>query len=442
MRARNAMSWSFVLLAWLGFVSLAVGGEDERYTYSAEYQVRVDEADPTVAHVRWKLAGIDEIVRLRLDLSRRRLYDVSGTGRLEQTGDELVWTPRAPYAHLEYKVPLRQFRGSKERYDSYAGDDWVITRAKALFPRTRVTFQTDIEPDPRGRTSLMFRLPRGWRAYAAMKRTGQHSFRPGSGGRVLERPKGWIALGKGLRVSKRRIGKTFVTVARAPGSRWEAEAALDLYEKTLPEMRRILLEVPERLLIVSGSDPMWRGGISGFQSFYVHGDRPLRTPDRTSPALHELFHIIAPFRPGADGEWITEGLAEYYSLELQHRVGALKERDFQRGLRLFARYGEWRTNLAAERSLAATNNSAPLVVHAIDLAIRKRTRNERSLDDVVRELSRSHEEVTTSGFLRAVNAVSGYNFTSFFQRHVYAGIPPELPGEADPRRQDDRKPAS
>jgi hypothetical protein len=176
---------------------------------------------------------------------------------------------------------------------------------------------------------------------------------------------------------------------------------------------------------------MWRGGLSGENSFYLHGDRPLRTPDRTSPPLHELFHVLATFRPGADAHWISEGLAEFYSLELQRRVGVLDEPNFQRGLRLFKEYGLWHVDLTAEHGGGATNNSAPLVMYAIDRSIRRLTEGSKSIDDVVREVSGRTQKLSTAAFLHAVNTVSGRNFTSFFQRHVYAGEPPGLP-EAPP----------
>ena len=43
-----------------------------------------------------------------------------------------------------------------------------------------------------------------------------------------------------------------------------------------------------RLLIVSAGDPMWRGGLSGPSSMFLHSDRPLISENRTSTLLHEL----------------------------------------------------------------------------------------------------------------------------------------------------------
>lgn len=418
---------TFLVVALAACLALppSAAAAEKRYSYSMEYQVRISESERDVARVRWKFAGIDEVEYARLDLAEGRFFDFSGTGHLEQKGDELLWQPGKPYAHLEYKVRLRQRRSSDKGYDSYATKDWVITRAKTLFPPVRLSVNRDIEPDPLPRCEVVFRLPAGWEAHTMMEPTGPRSFRPPASGRFLDLPKGWIALGK-LDVVRRKVHDTALTVAKAPESGLDTKGIASLYAKALPLLGDLLDSRPARLLVVSGPDPMWRGGISGRWSYYLHGDRPLRTPDKTSPPLHELFHVLAPFRPAEDGAWITEGLAEYYSLALQHRFGKLKDRDFRRGLRLFERYGEWNVNLTARRNISATNNSAPLIVHAIDQAIRERTKGERSLDDVVRELTKLDEKVSTAGFLRAVNEVSGHNFTPFFQRHVYAGIPPKI----------------
>jgi hypothetical protein len=401
-----------------------------RSTFAIDYRVEILPGSTTVANVRWNFAGIDELRKLRIKVDRERFYDFSGTGVLRQDGDELIWWPRGPYAHLDYKARLRHRRRPGEGFDSYATPRWVITRASALFPSVRATYDLDIERDPRSRATLSFRLPAGWRARTAMEEMSPGSFRPNRRSARLDRPTGWIALGE-VMVDERSVGPTRITVARTPDSKLDAAGLVDLYAHALPEMSRLLGAAPARLLVVSGTDPMWHGGLSGDDSLYLHGGRALRTPDRTSPPLHELFHVLAPFRPGTDGVWVTEGLAEFYSLELQRRSGLLAVEDFRRGLRLFEEYGKWHTNLAAAHGGPATNNSAPLLMDAIDRLIRRATGDKRSLDDAVADLSRHSGQVSTAGFLRAVNTVGGTNFASFFQRHVYAGEPPS---KSDHRR--------
>jgi predicted metalloprotease with PDZ domain len=171
---------------------------------------------------------------------------------------------------------------------------------------------------------------------------------------------------------------------------------------------------------------MWRGGLSGEDSFYMHADRPLRTPDGTSPYLHELFHVLAPFRPAADGHWVTEGLAEYYSLELQRRAGKLDAKAYARALRLFARYGRWDRDFTRGDEAAVRNNSAPLVMALLDRRLQAATAGARRLDTVVADLARDGGTVSTARFLGAVRRIGGRGFGAFFRRYVYRGERPDL----------------
>lgn len=404
----------------------AVANSDPQPTYAIEYTVRISANRPRTAHVRWSLAGAEEVTRLRLEIDPERHRDFRGSGDVKVSDDEVLWYPRGPYGHLEYDVSLRHRRSRGKGYDSYAGRDWVITRSRDLFPPTHIDIDLAIEPNPRSRSTIRFRLPRNWKSATAMERISTHVYRPEASGRWLDRPRGWIGLGRLDRV-ERRVAGVDIAIVSPPGTNSPRGEILDLYEACLPSLVRLLSTVPPRLLIVVGPDPMWRGGISGEQSIYLHEDRPIRTPDRTSPPLHEAFHVLAPFRPGTDGLWITEGLAEFYSLELQRRAKQLSEADFRRGLRSFERWGRWRVNLSDDRSLAVTNNSAPLVIAAIDEWIQIRTKGERGLDDVVHEIGRNPEkELTTASFLRIVKGVAGTDLTPFVQRHVYAGTPPTI----------------
>jgi hypothetical protein len=403
-------------------------------TYAIQYHVTISARRFATAAVRWQLAGIDEIRRVRLRLDGNRFYAVRGSGTVERNGSEIVWTPGGPYARLEYEVRLRHRRAPGKGYDAYATSKFWIGRAQDLFPRTTLTFELDVERKPSSSAEVHFHLPPGWQAYTAMERTAPSSFRPLHTGKHLDRPTGWIALGR-LEAAERRIGRTRVQVVKTAASGLDVPRLLELYEKALPLLTGMLHNAPATLLIVSGANPMWRGGLSGESSIFLHGARPIRTPDRTSPPLHELFHVLAPFRPGPDGHWVTEGLAEYYSLDLQRRVGMLDDADYRKGLALFERYGHWKVNLAAAKDLAATNNSAPLVLAAIDHRLRSRSDGRRGLDDAVRSIATEGGRISTARFLRAVNETAKADFTSFFQRHVYAGVPPELP-ELSTRRED------
>jgi predicted metalloprotease with PDZ domain len=134
---------------------------------------------------------------------------------------------------------------------------------------------------------------------------------------------------------------------------------------------------------------------------------------------------MQPFRTSADADWVGEGLAEYYSLELQQRAGALTSRAFTRGLERFARYGRWGINLTREHDNAATNNSAPLIMYALDQRIQRATAGQQRLDDVVRRLAADGRVVSTDRFRRAAAGVGGVSFEKFFTRHVVHGEQPK-----------------
>jgi hypothetical protein len=394
--------------------------------------VSIRRRDPAHARVRWLLAGIDEIESFRLVFRDERTTGVNGTGKLDWHGRTLAWTPAGPYAHLAYTVAIDHHRPpGGVRFDSHADTDWIATRALRLFPVINVNFRPGTSR-AKSRARLLFRLPRGWHSVAAGERLADHTFAVEEPGKRLDRPRGWFLLGRITRGSRTIDGMT-VTVAVGPGSALDPRRLLGLYGRMVPLLAQLLGPPPRRLLVVSAADPMWRGGLSGESSFFVNGRIPLRSRDQTSTYLHELFHVWAPFRPQADGHWVSEGLAEYYSLLLPYRAGRLSERAFARGLALFGRYGRWGVDLSRTREAAALNNSAPLVMHWIDREIARATNGQRALDDAVREVVRAGGVLSTASFLRAVNRVADHDLTPLFQRHVHRGAKPplSLPGGGD-----------
>jgi predicted metalloprotease with PDZ domain len=423
------MAARLLALVALVLAGALVGRAEDRSTFSVDYVVRLSRRHPGEARVRWLLAGIDEIQSFRLVFRDDRITDVRGTGKLVWRGRTLHWTPGGPYASLRYKVAIDHRRGSSEHFDSYAAEDWVATRALYLFPEINVTFRAGVV-GAHSRARLLFRLPRGWRSAAVQAPLGDDAYQLGEPGKRFDRPRGWFLLGR-IGERHRTIAGAEVTVATVPGSTLDVRRLFGLYRKTMPMLAEVLGPPPPRLLVVSVVDPMWHGGLSGEDSFLVNARIPLRSPDRTSTYLHELFHVWQPFQPGPDGRWITEGLAEYYTLVLQHRAGRLSDSGFARGLALFSRFGAWNVDLSRTRTPAALNNSAPYVMHAIDGAIRQVTDGRRSLDDVVRALAKQRGTLTTASFLRAVNRVAGRDFTGFFRRHVYRGKPPAADGARD-----------
>lgn len=421
---RHWLTCGCIALAAMSQVRQAWAAE----TFSIDYIVTISATQPVTATVRWELAGIEEIKELRLQFAADRLTGFRGTGALEPIPGGLRWVPGSPYAHLTYRVAINHIRGQRQRYDSYAGTDWIVTRAHDLFPRIAIDATTRDGGQPKSRARLLFRLPRGWRSVAPLPALAPDVYRLIEAGRILDRPRGWFALGK-VAVDRQEIGGIMVQVARVPGSQLVPADLFHLLEGTLPPLKHLLAADTSTVLVVSAPDPMWHGGISGEHSFYIHAKRPLRTPDKTSPYLHEFFHVLQPYRPGPDADWIEEGLAEFYSLELQRRAGLLDSAAYARALGYFERYGLWNVDLTQQRDNPATNNSAPLVMYALDQRIQHATAGKKRLDDVVTELAHHHHQtISTAELLQVVDSVTGKRFTKFFDRHVRQGAPPSLAG--------------
>jgi len=392
-------------------------------SFGVDYVVRVSRRHPDRAEVEWLLAGIDEIVSFRLELRDDRITDVTGSGRLVRDGRTVRWTPGGPYARLRYRVAISRVRPPGARFESFATPEWIATRAMHLFPEINVTFRSAAR-GRLGRGRLVFRLPEGWRSATALAPLDDDAWRVEERAARFPRPRGWMLLGR-FAAERRTVAGTELTIATAPGSGLDVPRAVKLYEQVMPRMAALLGPPPARLLVVSAPDPMWRGGLSGEDSFFVNGGIPLRSSDKTSTYLHELFHVWQPFRPGPDGRWISEGLAEYYSLALQRDVGRLSPERFTRGIGLLARYGEWGVDLAHTRAPAALNNSAPFVLFRLDEEIRRATRGRRSLDDVVRALAAARGTVSTAAFTRTASRIAGVDLGPFFRRHVFRGVRPE-----------------
>jgi predicted metalloprotease with PDZ domain len=131
---------------------------------------------------------------------------------------------------------------------------------------------------------------------------------------------------------------------------------------------------------------MWRGGLSGPNSIYLHSSRPLISGNYTSSLIHELVHIVTGVRDAKGYDWITEGLAEFYAVELLRRSGGITEERYQK-VRDFMR--DWSAEI---ETLYAVNSTGPRTARAalffqdLDVQIRARTKNKKSLDDVSRRL--------------------------------------------------------
>ena len=378
----------------------------ERPSYRVVYTAWLEPGEP-MATVRIRLASHPDWVRwmsLRIDPARYR--DFKGTGRVRIEGDQVHWTPPRKDAWLQYRVNLESQR-DVGRYDGRVTENWALFRADDLVPPVHL----DMQDGTQSKAKLALVLPEGWSAATPFPRYASGRFKIDNPLRLFDRPTGWIVVGK-LGVRRERIGATRLSIAAPTGQGARRLDTLAFFRFTLPTLQAIFPSFPERLLVVSAGEPMWRGALSGPSSLFVHADRPLISENGTSTFIHELVHVAMRARSAAGADWIVEGLAEYYSLEVLRRSGAISESRYAKAHARLAEWAKQADSLSGIRSQGAVTARAVGVMRSLDAEIRRVRGGKAGLDEVVRLLSR-REAVTTEAFRAAAEEIAGGPLRAF-----------------------------
>lgn len=378
--------------------------------YSLTYDVRIVPTEKT-AHVVIQTQDPGDLlnsVEFRIDPERH--FEFSGDGTVEVRGDRVLWQPPARGGKLRYRFRIDHLRDERS-YDSRVRDSWAIFRGDDLVPPARVKAAKGAQADPR----LRLRVPDGWSVVAPFERGADGTYVIDHPKRRFDRPFGWIAVGQ-LGVVRETIADTRVAIAGPRGQSFRRQDLLALLRWTLPALRQIVPTLPPRLVVVGAGDPMWRGGLSGEGSVFLHSDRPSISEDGTSPLLHELVHVAIGAPAGPGGDWVVEGLAELYSLELLARSGTLSRKRYERALQRFEENGRSAKSLRTEPSGPAERARAVTVLRELDAHLDDATGGRVRLDQVFRELARSDQPVTTESLREAAERASGSSLEAFFAR--------------------------
>jgi hypothetical protein len=376
----------------------------ERTRFDVDYRVAFvpaqGVADVTMKHTPG--SGRTTRVVVRFDPARYTQVRAEG-GTLTREGDRWTWVPDARRA----SSLLWRYRIDHERrgdgFDARITRDWVIVRGDDLVPA--LSARTTAGADSSAR--LYFDLPTGWTNVDTpfVHTRDRKGFVVVNPERRFDRPVGWMIAGA-VGTRRESIDGMEVSVAGPVGNDVRRNDALAFMNLVAPEMRETFGDLPSKILIVSAGDPMWRGGLSGPRSLYLHADRPLIGENGTSTLVHELVHLVTRIR-GADGDdWIAEGTAEFYSIMLLNRTGLLSDQRRDRAFDWMRDNGRNVQSLTGDRSWGPITARAVVLFRDLDREIRRTTRNEKSLDDVMRALIEVRE-VSREDLAAAVEDVTG-----------------------------------
>ncbi len=359
--------------------------------YQLEYIVTPDPAAGG-ARVEMKLTQPTDLLReVNMRAPSGRISNPGGDGKFSLADERLIWHPPAGGGSLRWfaKIDHQREHGS---YDALITRDWAIFRAEDVIPQAATRTLRGAVSE----TTLRFRLPARWSSVTEYFGHG-HSYAIRNTNRRFDRPAGWIILGE-IGVRHDRIAGVSVNVAAPADQGMRRIDIMALLNWTLPEVLRIVADFPNRLTVVGAGDPMWRGGLSGPRSLFVHADRPLISENATSTLLHEVMHVALGGAADDGMDWIVEGLAEYYSLKILHRSGTITDKRFADAIRKQADWGAGVRDLCASRSSGPVTARALTVMHALDSEIRTKSDGNKSLDDVVATLAQLDEPVTLRRF--------------------------------------------
>jgi len=151
-----------------------------------------------------------------------------------------------------------------------------------------------------------------------------------------------------------------------------------------PQLQAVFPGHPGKLLIVGANDPMWRGSLAAHESIYLNSRLPLVSESGTSALVRELAQVFGRINDTQRSDWISEGFAEYYAIELVRRAGGMSDERYQSLQERLSKDSQNVTTLRGEQLSPAQVSKAVVLLQELDREIRLKTRNKRSLDDVLR----------------------------------------------------------
>lgn len=367
-------------------------GIDPDKVYQVVYEASLDPATGH-AHASLSIKQPRRLVRsIELHMPGDRYLNIRPASDITIEGNRVTWRPskKGSKLHYDFVIDHRRKNGAP---DARITDTWALLKLDYLFPRASAR----VVKGATSAATLKLAAPEGWAIETPYGRAAGQTLDASNPHRLFDRPLGWLLAGE-LDVRRDKVDDRLISVASPVGNELKTNDVLAFVRWTMPSLIEVFPDFPQRLLIVSGSPEMWRGGLSGVGSLYLHRDRPLISGNRTSAMLHEIFHVASGLH-GKDGaDWIVEGLAEYYSLALLERSGGISERRYNEAFDTLAKWSAGTKCVATDRSQGEQTAHAALVMRALDTEIRVATGGKASLDTVVQMLVHANKSVTNADF--------------------------------------------
>lgn len=408
---------------WIAFGCVVLFGSlAHADDYEVRYRARI-RPDSGIAVVSVRVVQQRAVLlELSASLDGGHWFDFEADGTFEALEEGgFRWLPPESGGTLRYSTRIDRLRDAAE-YDSRCTPRWMVTRAEDLFPSMAARFAAGAQ----AKATLEFEMPPGWSVTTALERKGKR-FLVEQPDRSLGQPRGWIAAGN-LDQLEEEVAGTRVLLGAPASHNARLRDALTFLRFVMPPLAEIVGGMPGRVAVVMADDPMWRGGLAGPSSLYLHSDRPLVDEDGTSPLIHELVHVITHARSTPGHDWIVEGLAEFYSLELLRRSGAVSQETHEESLGRLRKRGRSVREFYGESAGAQTARAVTLM-DRLDRLIREATDDEASLDPVLEALSKERTALDVDSLAELIERTTGVGEPA---RELLRSVPTRVDGAAQP----------
>ncbi len=382
--------WFFILLLLgAGLFGHATVKADAEPRYELQYHAKFTRDD---AHATAEMRlgrGAELLKSLRLRIKPDRHADFEGRGVVTIAKDHVIWEPDGEGAWLRWthKIDNRRANGL---LDARKTADWALLRGDNLFPAAVVRSS----PGARSNASLHFDLPKGWAAETAWEKVSATEFKVDNPDRRFARPVGWMIVGS-LGIRRDKLPEIELVVAGPTGAGPRRMDILSFINFVIPEYQQAFGRLPPKFLVVGADEPgMWRGGLSGPNSFYLHPDLSLISENATSTLLHEMVHTVNRISAAPRHDWIVEGIAEFYAVELLYRAGGMSDDRYRRTWEWLANAGSRARDIYADRARGPITWQGATIMRALDLELRAASDEQVGLDELVRDIMDSGEKVS------------------------------------------------
>lgn len=321
--------------------------------------------------------------RAEFDIEGYDISQIEHNGKIERSQNTLQWRPPRGNAFLKYRVKVNHER-APGAYDAYIGPRWALLRGEDLIPPVRIKKTSGAEVS----VIMNFKLPKGWSSVnTGWERLQGNEFAIVNTDYTFARPAGWIVAGD-LGTRHEQLQGTQISVSAPREHNFRQMELLAFITLIWPHLAEAVDIQAPKVLVTGAAEPMWRGGLSGPNSLYIHSGRPLVSENGTSTIIHELFHVVGDIHAESGSDWIVEGLAEFYSVEALYRAGGFTK---ARRQQIFDGLRDWSKDvktLRARHSKGVVTARAAVLFDELNKQIMTESDNAYCLDHLVRQVQR------------------------------------------------------